>query len=79
MAPTHALFDFLKKEYKISSDRELCAALGIAAPVLSKIRHGVIGISGDIMILIHEKTGMTIADIKELISENGKTNTLTSV
>ena len=79
MAPAHTLFDFLKTEYNIPSDRQLCDALGIAAPVLSKIRHGVIGISGDIMILIHEKTGMTIADIKELISENGKTNTLTSV
>lgn len=79
MAPAHALFDFLKKEYKISSDRELCDALGFGTPALSKIRHGVVGVSSDIIILIHEKTGMTIADIKELISENGKTNTLTSV
>ena len=74
MAPAHTLFDFLKTEYNISSDRQLCAALGLKPPVLSKIRHGVIGVSGDIMILIHEKTGMSIADIKELISENGKNN-----
>jgi hypothetical protein len=79
MAPAHTLFDFLKTEYELASDRQLCAALGIKPPVLSKIRHGVIGISADIMIVIHEKTGMSIADIKELISENGKTNTLTSV
>ena len=79
MAPEHALFDFLKTEYNISSDRQLCDALEISTPTLSKIRHGVIGISGDIIILIHEKTGMTIADIKEFISENGKTNTFTSV
>ena len=79
MAPEHALFDFLKTEYNISSDRQLCAALGITPPALSKIRHGVVGISGDIIILIHEKTGMTIADIKEFISENGKTNTFTPI
>jgi transcriptional regulator with XRE-family HTH domain len=79
MAPEHALFDFLKTEYNILSDRQLCAALGITPPMLSKIRHGVIGVSGDVIILIHEKTGMSIADIKELISENGKNNTLTSV
>ena len=79
MAPAHTLFDFLKTEYDLPSDRQLCAALGISPPVISKIRHGVVGISSDIMIIIHEKTGMSIADIKELISENGKTNTLTSV
>jgi transcriptional regulator with XRE-family HTH domain len=74
MSPKHALFDFLRTEYNIPSDRQLCAALGLKPPMLSKIRHGVIGVSGDIMILIHEKTGMSIADIKELISENGKNN-----
>lgn len=79
MAPAHTLFDFLKIEYELPSDRQLCAALGIKTPVLSKIRHGVINVSSDVMILIHEKTGMSIADIKELISENGKTNNLTSV
>jgi hypothetical protein len=78
MAPEHALFDFLKTEYNIPSDRQLCAALGITPPMLSKIRHGVIGVSGDAIILIHEKTGMSIADIKELISENGKNNTFTT-
>ena len=41
MAPEHALFDFLKTEYNISSDRQLCDALEISTPTLSKIRHGV--------------------------------------
>jgi hypothetical protein len=72
MAPEHALFDFLKTEYKISSDRQLCAALGLKPPVLSKIRHGVIGVSGDIMILIHEQTGMSIADIKEFLRKDSE-------
>jgi transcriptional regulator with XRE-family HTH domain len=72
MAPEHALFDFLKTEYNILSDRQLCAALGITPPMLSKIRHGVIGVSGDVIILIHEKTGMSIADIKGFLRKDSE-------
>lgn len=72
MIPAHALLDFLKTEYELKSDRQLCAALGISPPVLSKIRNRAVSISADVIILIHEKTGMSIADIKEFIKEDSK-------
>ena len=69
MAPAHALLDFLKTEYELPSDRQLCAALGLNPPVLSKIRHGVVKVSADVIILIHEKTGMSVADIKSFLDD----------
>ena len=70
MPPAHKLFDFLKSEYEIKSDRQLGIALGLSAPVMSKIRSKTIVLSADVMILIHEKTGMSIADIKEFINKD---------
>lgn len=72
MAPAHKLFDFLKTEYGLPSDRQLCAALGIKPPLLSKIRNGVLRVSSDVIILIHEKTGMSIADIKDFLKEDSE-------
>lgn len=70
MVPAHELLDFLRFEYGFSSDRQLGIALGISAPVMSKIRSRTVALSAEVMILIHEKTGMTIADIKEFLKED---------
>jgi plasmid maintenance system antidote protein VapI len=70
MAPKHALIDFLKREYEIPSDRALSAALGITPPAISKIRSRTTGVSAEMIILIHKKTGMSIEDIEDLINES---------
>ena len=75
---THRLLDFLKKEYLLKSDRALCDALDISPPVISRIRSGKTILSADIIIVIHEKTGMSIADIKQLIKENDNEKAATS-
>jgi plasmid maintenance system antidote protein VapI len=72
MAPKHPLLDFLKKEYELKSDRALCEALGVTPPVISRIRARRCGVSAEIMIIIHKKTGMSIEDIEELINEGDK-------
>lgn len=65
----HALLDFLKTQYEFKSDGQLCRALGVSAPTLSKIRAGKQNISAAIIITIHKKTGMSIEDIEGFLKE----------
>lgn len=65
----HALFDFLIKEYGLKNDAALSKALGVKPPVISKIRSRAMGVSGDVKILIHKKTGMSIEDIEEFLEK----------
>lgn len=76
----HALLDKIIADHRLKSDYQLSRFLGIKAPVLSKIRKaaangGMYGkqkyrMTGDVMIAIHEKTGMSIAQIKALAGQS---------
>jgi len=63
----HKLFDFLKKEYEINSDKELAHLLGTYPAVVSRVRSGVHGLSADLILLIHEKTGMDVTEIRKFL------------
>jgi hypothetical protein len=65
-AAPHALLDSICVEHKLCSDMALGLFLGLERPHVSKLRHRKIPVSGDVIIAIHEKTGMPIARIKEL-------------
>jgi plasmid maintenance system antidote protein VapI len=65
----HPLLDFLKKEYKLKNDAALAVALGIKPPTVSKIRADRQNISAEMKIIIHKKTGMSIADIESFLGE----------
>lgn len=76
MTTPHPLLDKIAADRKLASDYQLSRFLGINAPVLSKIRTAYANggayrgskyrMTGDVMIVIHEKTGMSIAEIKAL-------------
>jgi hypothetical protein len=67
---SHALLDFLIKEYGLKNDATLSKALGIKPPALSKIRSRRMGVSGDMKIIIYKKTGMSIEDIEEFLEKD---------
>lgn len=67
--PATRLLDFLLASHQLKNDAALCRLLGIAPPVMSKIRYGKLGISAAIMIIIHEKCDMTIKQIKQILAE----------
>lgn len=67
--PETRLLDFLLAKQELKNDAALCRLLGIAAPVISKIRYNKMGISAAMMITIHEKCGLSIAQIKEYLAE----------
>lgn len=68
IAANHLLDDVME-EYGIKNDAALCRFLGLTPPVVSKMRRGSLGVSGDTKILIHEKTNMSIADIQRIMRE----------
>ncbi len=73
----HPLLDFLKKEYKLKNDAALAKALGIKPPTISKLRANRQTMSAEMKIIIHKKTGMSIADIESFLGENDETNSPT--
>jgi hypothetical protein len=64
----NAFIDTVIKHAEVKNDAALCRLLDVAPPVISKIRHGHIGVSGDLKIIIHEKTGISIADIQAALA-----------
>lgn len=63
----HALLDYIRQELKFPSDRYIADLLGVGVSAISKIRHGAT-ISADIILRIHEETGIPVKTIKEKIN-----------
>lgn len=62
----HTLLDAVIKAANLKNDAELSRALLVAPPVISHIRNGRMGIGAVMIIRIHELTGITVKEIKEL-------------
>lgn len=60
------ILDELQKRFDIKNDRQLSIKLGVAAPVISRLRNGKSKVSAEMMIAIHEVFELPIAEIKEL-------------
>ena len=65
----HALFDNLIEQHPhlgLKSDADIAKFLEVGAPHVSRMRHRLYHVTAEIIVKIHEKTGMTIKDIKAL-------------
>ncbi len=56
----------LIKIYVLKNDADLGKKMKVAAPVISKIRHGKLGIGPVFILGVHETFGMSVADIRRL-------------
>jgi transcriptional regulator with XRE-family HTH domain len=66
----HALFDHLKERFGLRNDRELAAALGLqSSGYVSRVRHGHLPVSAELMLKIHDAFGLEIREIKALAQE----------
>ncbi|MDB5733260.1 MAG: hypothetical protein JWQ03_3155 [Variovorax sp.] len=75
----HPLLDKIAADFRLKNDYQLARFLGVGASVLSKLRtaHANGGmykgskyrLSGDVILAIHEKTGMSVAQIKALAGQ----------
>lgn len=70
-ARINALLDELKTEHAmVKNDAALCRAMKVTPPVISKLRSGRLGLSGDMKIRIHELFGIPISYIQQKLGIN---------
>ncbi|MQA40741.1 helix-turn-helix domain-containing protein [Rugamonas aquatica] len=60
------LLDTIKDRLGLKNDAALAKRLGIAAPIISKIRHRRQEVSSDVLISMHEETKLSIRDLRFL-------------
>jgi hypothetical protein len=65
----HALLDTVLDSQHLKNDAALSRFLEVNPPVLSKIRGGTLPVGASMIIKIHEKTGMSIKEIKFLLAQ----------
>lgn len=63
------LLDSVRQLLGVKNDAALARALQVAPPVISKIRHGKAGISGDMLIRMHEETALSIRELRTLMGD----------
>ena len=61
------VLDFIIESRKLKNDADLCRLLSLAPPVISKIRHKRVAVSDTVILRIHEKLGMPVAEIRALL------------
>jgi len=63
------LFNFLLEKFKLSNDKQLSDKIGLSRPVISTVRTGKHPITGASLVQIHERTGVSIKRMRELIGD----------
>ena len=63
----HTVLDTIRRQHKLRNDRELCDFLDMQASVISRIRSGKMAMSAEVILTVHETTGMPIAVIKAML------------
>jgi len=63
------LLDTLLERLHLKNDAALSRALGVAPPVISKIRHGRLPIGASMLIRMHEETGLNIRELRDLMGD----------
>jgi hypothetical protein len=66
--PNH-LFDRLIDKLQLKNDAALSRALEVAPPVISKIRHRRLPVGASLLIRMHEMTGMSVLELRDLMGD----------
>lgn len=69
--PNH-LLDILIGKLQLKNDAALARALEVAPPVISKIRHHRLPVGASMLIRMHEVTGMSVRDLRDLMGDRRK-------
>lgn len=68
----NALLDHLITQLGLKNDAALARELDMAAPVISKIRHGRLPIGASFLISAHEVTGLPVYQLREIMGDRRK-------
>ena len=63
------LLDTLIQRMQLKNDAELCRVLEVQPPIISKIRHRRLPIGASLLIRMHETTGMSIRELRDLMGD----------
>jgi hypothetical protein len=63
------LLDTIIKKLNLKNDAGLSRLLGIAPPVISKIRHRKLPVGASFLIRMHEVSDVSISDLRELMGD----------
>lgn len=66
--PNH-LLDTIIEQMKLKNDAALCRLLEVAPPLISKIRHRRLPVGASMLIRMHETTGMSIRELRDLLGD----------
>lgn len=61
------LLDELMEANGLKNDAALARELGVAPPVVSKLRHGHLAVGPTLILAIHEKFGVAVKSIREAL------------
>lgn len=61
------LLDFIVEKMGLKNDAALCRVLGVAPPVVSKIRHHKLPVTARLMIKIHKISDLSIREIEAFL------------
>lgn len=61
------LLDAVMRKYRLRNDAALCRFLKLSAPQISKIRHRRLAVSSAMLLLLHEKTDISIQELRALL------------
>ena len=67
--PKNYLLDTLIEKQSLKNTRALAEFLGVTEGALSKVRYGINKPSADLILLVYDKVGMSIEDIRALIAQ----------
>lgn len=62
------LLDAIMEKLELKNDAALSRALEVAPPVISKIRHYTLPIGATILIRMHEVSGLSIREMREILA-----------
>lgn len=66
----HRLLDFLIVHMGLKNDAALARLLAVSPASLSKIRHGKVNISADILLRSHETLQIPVADLRRMLDDS---------
>ena len=65
----NAMLDTILVKLQLRNDAALSRLLEIQAPVISKIRHHRMPVSGALLVRIHEATGLSVRTLQDLMGD----------
>ncbi|QYG04048.1 helix-turn-helix transcriptional regulator [Massilia sp. NP310] len=60
----HGVLDLLMERHGLKRDADVSRFLGVSPPVISKIRHGAMNMSGSVLLIAMEKGGLSFSDVR---------------